>query len=210
MKGYAVGEPGHRDCNISHLFFVDDLKLYATTMSDMKAMLNLVTTFSNDIGMKFGESKCCYVVVKRGKAMKNTDALLVNGLKLSPIGPHDSYRYLGLDECVEYNDVLNKERVSTEYFRRVRKVWSSELSSYNKCVAHNAFAVPVITPTFGILTWTKEDLHLLDVKTRKLLCLHGSFHINGDVDRLYLKVVYKGEIVRERGVSVESIQVALQ
>ena len=51
--------------------------------------------------------------------------------------------------------------------------------------AHNTFAVPILTPTFGILSWTKEELEHIDVKTRKLLTLSGSFHRNGDVDRLY-------------------------
>ena len=209
MKGYTVGEPGHRNCNISHLFFVDDLKLYASTMSNMIDMLNLVTTFSTDIGMKFGESKCCYVVVKRGKALEKTDALIVNGLKLSPIGPHDSYRYLGIDECVEYDDALNKERVTAEYLKRARKIWSSQLSSFNKCIAHNAFAVPVIVPTFGILAWTKEELNLLDVKTRKILCLNGSFHVNGDVDRVYLPRDEGGRGLKSLFTSYQSRIVAL-
>ena len=41
------------------------------------------------------------------------------------------------------------------------------------------------TPTFGILPWAKEELQQIDIKTRKLLTLSGSFHVNSDVDRLY-------------------------
>ena len=55
----------------------------------------------------------------------------------------------------------------------------------NKGNAHNIFAIPVITPTFGILDWTKEELLAIDVKTRKILTTTGSFHLNSDVDRLY-------------------------
>ena len=40
-----------------------------------------------------------------------------------------------------------------EYIRRIKKIWESELSDYNKHVAHNAFAVPVLVPTFGLLNW---------------------------------------------------------
>ena len=43
----------------------------------------------------------------------------------------------------------------------------------------------MIIPTFGILQWTKEEIEEIDVKTCKILCLHGSFHVNSDVDRLY-------------------------
>ena len=30
LTGYKIGEPGRRDISISHLFFVDDLKTYAS------------------------------------------------------------------------------------------------------------------------------------------------------------------------------------
>ena len=50
---------------------------------------------------------------------------------------------------------------------------------------HNIFAMPLITPTFGIINWAKEELHNIDIKTRKLLTSTGSFHINSDMDRLY-------------------------
>ena len=67
----------------------------------------------------------------------------------------------------------------------MRKIWRSELYGNNKVIAHNIFAIPVTTPTFGILNWTKEELEQIDVKTRKLLTVSGSFHRNSDVDRLY-------------------------
>ena len=72
-----------------------------------------------------------------------------------------------------------------EYFRRIRKIWNSELYAGNKSTAHNTFAIPVVTPTFGILNWTKDELSDIDVKTRKILTATGNFHVNSDVDRLY-------------------------
>ena len=43
-----------------------------------------------------------------------------------------------------------------------------EFRSRNKVLANNIFAIPVLTPTFGILEWTKEELEHLDIKTRKI------------------------------------------
>ena len=80
---------------------------------------------------------------------------------------------------------MSKERVSKEYFRRIRKIWKSELYSRNKVTAHNIFAVPVLVPTFGILDWTKKELEDIDIKTRKILTQCGCFHRNSNVDRLY-------------------------
>ena len=45
------------------LFFDDDLRLYAATLHQSKLQLDIVTTFSRDIGMAFGEDKCGYVCI---------------------------------------------------------------------------------------------------------------------------------------------------
>ena len=45
---------------IPHLFFVDDLKFYASSLNKIMKLVDIVTHFTNDVGMKFGESKCVY------------------------------------------------------------------------------------------------------------------------------------------------------
>ena len=96
-----------------------------------------------------------------------------------------SYEYLGQDEDISYKGELNKERVTKEYYCRVRKIRQSELYSRNKVMAHNTFSVPVLVPTFGILDWTKKEVEDIDIKTRKMLTQGGNFHRNSSVDRLY-------------------------
>ena len=186
LKGYNIGDAEKRDRDITHLFFVDDLKLYATNINTAKLQLDLVTQFSKDIGMSFGESKCAYLRIERGKMKETTQHLEMNGLKIQPIKDGESYKYLGQDENLSYDGPVNKERVCKEYLKRVKKIWSSELSAYNKYVSHNAFAVPVIIPTFGVLDWTIDEIKQLDIKTRKMLTMTGSFHRNSDVDTLYI------------------------
>ena len=39
---------------INHLFFIDDLKLYAKTENLLDSLTQSVRIFSSDIGMKFG------------------------------------------------------------------------------------------------------------------------------------------------------------
>ena len=85
----------------------------------------------------------------------------------------------------------------------MRKIWENELSGYHKHIAHNAYAVPVLTPTFGILDWTKAEIEQIDIKTRKLLCMLGSFHRNSDVDRLYVPR-------KKGGRGLKSIQIAYE
>ena len=54
-------------------------------------------------------------------------------------------------------------------------------------MAHSIFAVPVLTLTFGILEWTKEEVHNIDTRTRKILTCTGNYHKNSSVDRLSTK-----------------------
>ena len=94
------------------------------------------------------------------------------------------------------NGPLNKERVTKEYKARVKKIWNSELNGNNKVIAHNSFAVPVLTPTIGILNWTKKKLSDLDIMTRKIMNVTGAFHTAGNVDRLYIEMKKGGRRLR--------------
>jgi hypothetical protein len=183
--GYMIGIPGARTTKITHLLFVDDLKTYSKNRSDALKQLEIITNFTNDIGMEFGADKCAYLNIEKGQRTPLTETISMNGLELQELEDGDSYKYLGQDKNIRYEGRLNKERITTEYYRRVRKIWSSELDAKNKITAHNTFAIPVLTPTFGILDWTKKEVEQMDVKTRKLFCLFGKFHLNSSPDSLY-------------------------
>ena len=86
-----------------------------------------------------------------------------------------------------YDEKLNKDRVAKEYYRRVQKIWSSELNARNKAIAHNCFTAPVLVPTVGILDWILSEIEAVDIRTRKILCMPGHFHRNSDKNRLYVK-----------------------
>eukprot|EP00957_Ditylum_brightwellii_P033727 2556174-Ditylum_brightwellii.AAC.1 len=47
--------------------------------------------------------------------------------------------------------------------------------------------MPVLRYTFGIMKWTKGELLELDIKTRKLLTMHGHNHPKASTHRLYLQ-----------------------
>ena len=61
LKGYSYGKS--RNHTLTHNFFVDDLKLYASSISILKKQLDLVTKISKDIGMKFDQEKCAYIKI---------------------------------------------------------------------------------------------------------------------------------------------------
>ena len=91
-----------------------------------------------------------------------------------------------MDEDIRYDGPLNKDRISKEFIRRAKKIWNSELYSRNKATASYTFALLVLTMSVGILDWTDQELLKLDIKTRKVMCMSGSLHCKGDINRLYV------------------------
>ena len=159
--------------------------------------------------MKFGQDKCAYIKTEKGKNTTTTP-IEINGLTIKPIQEGESCWYLGQDENIAYKGTINKETVSKEYISWVKKIWSSELSAFNKTIAHNAFATPVITPTIGILDWTIQEIKDIDIRTRKILSVTGNFHANSDVDRLFIGPNIGGRGLRSCQCLFESQIIALK
>ena len=58
--GYKIGTE-----RITHLSYMDDLKLDAKDDSELERLLRIVERYSGDIGMEFGLSKCAKTTFKR-------------------------------------------------------------------------------------------------------------------------------------------------
>ena len=80
LRGYAAGRD--RRTSITHNFFVDDLKLYNFTTNGIKKQFDLVTRFSKDIGMNFGQDKWAHLVIENGQIKNNGQHLEINGVKM--------------------------------------------------------------------------------------------------------------------------------
>ena len=88
LQGYACGKC--KNYNVTHNFFVDDLKLYASSVNTAKKQLDLVTEFSKDTGMTFGDDKCAYQQIQNGKLLKCTNNLEINQLSVKPMKEGDT------------------------------------------------------------------------------------------------------------------------
>ena len=195
-EGYTIGKPGERNTKITHLAFVDDFKLISNKIDNGKQQLDIVTKYSNDIGMSFGEDKCAYMNIKKGKRHSIGESITLNGVKIRELKEEETYKYLGLHESVISRIDTNKVSVTKEYNRRLRKIWKSELNAHNKVIATNSFAVPIITYTIGLLDWTNEEIKKLDIQTRKVMNINNSLHRRSDIDRIYLKRLKGGRGLR--------------
>ena len=148
VKDYLLGK--RKIAKHTDNFFVDDLKLFATNCATLMKQFDIVTTFSEDIGMTFGEDKCACPQIERGKIVQNEEPIFSNQLTIIPV-KGDCCRYLVVDENIEFAGLINKDRILKEYSNRLRKIWSPELSDYNEVTAYNSFAITITTPCLGII-----------------------------------------------------------
>ena len=80
VEGYQLGNKEIKQ-KLNHLFFVGDLKLYATDIDTGKLLLDIITTFTKDVGMSFGEKKCAYICTENGKRKSLGQTIEINGLR---------------------------------------------------------------------------------------------------------------------------------
>ena len=95
----------------------------------------------------------------------------MSNLNIKLIKDGGTCKYLGIDKNISYVGTENKYRVMKEYLTSVNKIWQSELSSFNKVIAHNSFAIHVLMATVGIINWTIEEIKEIHVRTKKQLTM---------------------------------------
>jgi hypothetical protein len=61
---------------ISHLLYMDDLKLIAKSEEELQKQIQALTTFSDDIHMEFGLDKCAEIVFKKGKLVHSQNLVV--------------------------------------------------------------------------------------------------------------------------------------
>jgi hypothetical protein len=169
---------------ISHLLYMDDLKLYGRNQREIDSQINTVRIFSEDIGMKFGLDKCARLIINRGK-VQHTEGIELPEGRIEDL--KQGYKYLGILQIHEAEQLKVKARVKKELYKRTRKVLESNLNGRNKMTAINTFALPVITYTAGTIDWRRTELQEMDGRIRKLLTMHGGLNPKADIDRLYVK-----------------------
>lgn len=180
--GYCFGENG---LVVNHLLFMDDLKLFGRSKRELEALVEVVRTYSRDIGMEFGLEKCAVLEMKRGEKVECEGIELPTGEMMKEVDD-GGYKYLGVLESSKVLQKAMKEKVGNEYLRRVKLLARSRLYGGNLIRGINAWAVSVVRYSAGILDWTDSELRKLDTKTRKILTRNGVFHRSSSVVRLYI------------------------
>ena len=184
-NGFSIVSPDSSETVINHRLYMDDLKLYGRTSDELQNLLTITAQFSSDIRMEFGLSKCGTIHVTNGSRADLHGISLPDGSVLPDV-EEGGYKYLGVLETDVILHKKMKELTSNEYFRRIKLLLKSALTSKNLIQAMNTWAIPVIRYGAGILNWTLTETRGLDIRTRKLLRLAGAITNSSDIDRLYI------------------------
>ncbi|CAK1593322.1 unnamed protein product [Parnassius mnemosyne] len=171
---------------ISHLLYMDDLKLFTSKESELLLLLKLTHSFNNDIRMEFGIDKCAVINVNRGKIKDCNNFAITDDLHFSSLSETETYKYLGMAEALGINDKNIKENSKVKFMSRLKKVIKSHLSGGNKIRAYNSWVIPSLLYTFGITRWSQTELDDLDRRVRTLMTTHRMHHPRSSVMRLYL------------------------
>jgi hypothetical protein len=63
---------------ISHLLYMDDLKLIAKSEEELQRQIRTVKTFSDDIHMEFGLEQCANITLKGEKLISSQNLVIDN------------------------------------------------------------------------------------------------------------------------------------
>ena len=107
---------------------MDYLEVYAKNKKGLDSLVQTVWIFSDDIGMEFGIDKCATLVLKRWKIKKFDGIPLPDGKVMRGLIEGAGYKYLGILQADQIRYTEMKEKVKTEYLRRVRKVLETNTS----------------------------------------------------------------------------------
>ncbi|CAK1584450.1 unnamed protein product [Parnassius mnemosyne] len=171
---------------VTHLFYIDDLKIFASTRSHLMELLNITCDFSNSIRMELGTDKCAVLHVERGGVANSERLDLSMLINMKTLSEAEIYRYLGMSQNIGIDEADMKQSVCDVFYARLTKVLNSLLAGVNNTHAYNCWMMPVVVNTFGILRWTQTELNALDRKVRTIMMSHRMHHPRSSVMRLYL------------------------
>ena len=183
--GYKL-EVKQRSSQITHLMYMDDIKVFANSPDNLHSLLKVIQFYSSDIKMSFGIDKCATVHISRGKFTTGENYHLSNESFIKCLESDENYKYLGFLQNHNFDHPHLKNCFQDKYEKRLVSLLKTHLNAKNLITAINTWAVSVLTYTFGIVNWSQTDLDTMNRKTRTLMTKFRKHHAKGCVDRLYL------------------------
>ncbi|CAK1588733.1 unnamed protein product [Parnassius mnemosyne] len=118
-RGFQLRRGGTK---VTHLFYMDDLKLFASSRSHLMELLNITCDFSNSIRMELGTDKCAILHVERGRVANSEGIDLSMPISIRTLSEAETYRYLGMSQNIGVDESGMKRSVCDVFYARLTKV----------------------------------------------------------------------------------------
>lgn len=185
--GFNIKHQNEIKHKINHLLYMDDIKIYASTKTQMAGLLKTVEDITTDIRMEFGMSKCKMLVIQKGKWKEEISDETLQKQTLNKMHENETYKYLGFEQNTRLEHTLIKKELLRHYILRLKLLLKSKLNSKNLFKAINTFAISLLTYSFGIIKWTKTDIDKIHQATNKQLTIHRKHHPNACKERMVIR-----------------------
>ncbi|KAL3271814.1 hypothetical protein HHI36_022284 [Cryptolaemus montrouzieri] len=116
--GYTLAR--HPIVKISHILYMDGLKLYAYNKQQLQSQIELAAAFIRAIHMDFGFEKYAFVTLKAGKIQEESSLVLISYSKSSPLPGEEHSKYLGIHQAA--TESLVKEQFQTAFKKRLKMI----------------------------------------------------------------------------------------
>ena len=179
--GYKLSKP--IEGKITHLLYVDDMKIFAAAQSKLDRVLKVTKTAMEDIGLIWNGKKCSIAHIKKGvlDSTNHNDRQSITNLK-----DGETYRFLGILENTQQEDSKVLETTSKTYQQRLSVIWSSPLSDFHKVTATSQYALPALSYPMWTQTCQINALKQIDRESRKIIKDNGESHPATSTDLYYL------------------------
>ena len=161
---------------LTHLFFVDDIKVYAGSSKEFTEMLKIVQDSSKAVGMALGLAKHGVAHMKRAKIMAKGDDILQNEDLVPEITSNKLYQYLGVAQLFSPATEKIQKLLAKRYYDRLRQIWASSLNAKREVHATNMWRVAVLGYYMTVIGWSSTTLDRLDKKTKSIIRKYKGHH----------------------------------
>lgn len=183
--GFDIKFNRHNTFQLTHLLYMDDLKLYSNSDKNMTELLNITTQYTKKINMDLGLDKCKKLNIKKGKIVAGNYQIDENQC-IKAMECNELYKYLGYHQARQIEHTKIKSHLKTEYINRVHSLCKKKINSRNLFKSINTFAIPILTYSFGVIKWSKTELQNIQIKTRTILTQYRYHHPKSAIERITL------------------------
>lgn len=199
--GYASSAGGRRADEkfyLSHLFYMDDLKVYSTSAGNLDTVLNAIERVSGAISMLVNAKKCARFSHEPSNSSRNTNMSAENNSEVGVVPSiralevGETYKYLGIEQRLGINTSDAWKRAKDKFMKALKRIWETNLTVKRKVNCSNSLIAMVSFVTrnsfysSGTFKSALARGDKLDRSIRALLVRLDARYKSNAVARLYL------------------------